>query len=209
MMKRARKAVGGGAKADGIFDKYADTSADTIGPEGVERFCTDLGLDPSDKRVLLLAWKMRAKRMGYFSRDEFQTGLAALKATTVAQVKRALPALEEQIDMDPEAFHDFCTFAFKFCLTEPMQKLIDVPTACQMLQIVMPAEPLQPLFVDFLQAQTEYKVVNFDQWTSFLRFTQDVKPDLSNYDESQAWPLLLDNFVEWGRERLAQPIDLT
>ena len=44
-------------------------------------------------------------------------GLAALKATTVAQVKRALPALEEQIDMDPEAFHDFCTFAFKFCLT--------------------------------------------------------------------------------------------
>jgi hypothetical protein len=35
----------------------------------------------------------------------------------VAQVKRALPALEEQIDMDPEAFHDFCTFAFKFCLT--------------------------------------------------------------------------------------------
>ena len=58
---------------------------------------------------------------------------------------------------------------------EPMQKLIDVPTACQMLQIVMPAEPLQPLFVDFLQAQTEYKVVNFDQWTSFLRFTQDVR----------------------------------
>ena len=56
-----------------------------------------------------------------------------------------------------------------------MQKLIDVPTACQMLQIVMPAEPLQPLFVDFLQAQTEYKVVNFDQWTSFLRFTQDVR----------------------------------
>ena len=35
----------------------------------------------------------------------------------MAQVKRALPALEEQIDMDPEAFHDFCTFAFKFCLT--------------------------------------------------------------------------------------------
>ena len=35
----------------------------------------------------------------------------------MAQVKRALPALEEQIDIDPEAFHDFCTFAFKFCLT--------------------------------------------------------------------------------------------
>jgi Cullin binding len=58
---------------------------------------------------------------------------------------------------------------------EPSQKLIDIPTACQMLQIVMPHEPLQPLFVDFLQQQAEYKVVNFDQWTSFLRFTQDVR----------------------------------
>lgn len=27
-----------------------------------------------------------------------------------------------------------------------------------------------------------------------------IKPDLSNYDENQAWPLLLDNFVEWARK---------
>ena len=26
-----------------------------------------------------------------------------------------------------------------------------------------------------------------------------VKPDLSNFDESQAWPVLLDNFVDWAR----------
>ncbi len=58
---------------------------------------------------------------------------------------------------------------------EPTQKLIDIDTAVQMLTIVMPSEPLQPPFCDFLQQQTEYKVVNFDQWTSFLRFTQDVR----------------------------------
>lgn len=28
-----------------------------------------------------------------------------------------------------------------------------------------------------------------------------VKPDFSNYDESQAWPLLLDNYVEWVKEK--------
>jgi hypothetical protein len=31
-----------------------------------------------------------------------------------------------------------------------------------------------------------------------------IKPDFSNFDESQAWPVLLDNFVDWGRDRLAQ-----
>jgi len=30
-----------------------------------------------------------------------------------------------------------------------------------------------------------------------------VKPDLSNFDESQAWPVLLDNFVDWARGRPA------
>ena len=44
----------------------------------------------------------------------------------------------------------------------------------QMLGIVMPSDPLRPMFCEFLQQQTEYKVVNFDQWTSFLRFSQEV-----------------------------------
>jgi DCN1-like protein 4/5 len=44
--------------------------------------------------------------------------------------------------------------------------------------------------------------MNMDQWTGFLRFCEEVeiKPDLSNYDESQAWPLLVDNYVEWARK---------
>jgi len=50
--------------------------------------------------------------------------------------------------------------------------------------------------------QTEYKAMNMDQWTGFLHFCEEVeiKPDLSNYDESQAWPLLVDNYVEWARK---------
>ena len=41
---------------------------------GIEAFCKDLGLDPSDRKILILAWKMGAKRMGYFTRDEFCYG---------------------------------------------------------------------------------------------------------------------------------------
>ena len=43
-------------------------------PVGVEALCSDLGLDPADRKVLLLAWKMDAQRMGYFSRAEFERG---------------------------------------------------------------------------------------------------------------------------------------
>ena len=43
-------------------------------PAGTERLCNDLGLDPADRKVLLLAWKMGAQRMGYFSKKEFERG---------------------------------------------------------------------------------------------------------------------------------------
>lgn len=32
-------------------------------------------------------------------------------------------------------------------------------------------------------------------------FAQISYPDLSNYDPELAWPLILDNFVEWVREK--------
>jgi hypothetical protein len=33
-----------------------------------------------------------------------------------------------------------------------------------------------------------------------------VSPDCSNFDESQAWPLLLDNYVEYVRKQQQQAL---
>jgi len=95
--------------------------------------------------------------------------------------------------------------------------------------------PQTHICIATMQEQSEYKAMNLDQWSAFLRFCDEVwicrflghsfiqnrslfncldltlflsacspclqiKPDLSNYDESQAWPLLLDNYVEWARK---------
>jgi hypothetical protein len=40
----------------------------------------------------------------------------------------------------------------------------------------------------------------YDYCGIWVLFMCQIKPDLSNYDESQAWPLLLDNYVEWARK---------
>jgi DCN1-like protein 4/5 len=39
-------------------------------------------------QVLLLAWKMGASRMGYFSRAEFTTGLKALNALSLDKLRK-------------------------------------------------------------------------------------------------------------------------
>ena len=43
-------------------------------------------------QVLLLAWKMRASRMGYFSRQEFTTGLKLLNAPSLDKLRKVKPA---------------------------------------------------------------------------------------------------------------------
>ena len=63
------------------------------------------------------------------------------------------------------------------CVQEPQQKILDIETAVQMLQVVLPEsnEHLEP-FTRFLKEQSEYKYMNLDQWTSFYRFSEEVSP---------------------------------
>jgi len=49
------------------------------GPEGVETFCRELGVEPENVALLVLAWKMGAKQMGYFTQEEWLTGLKDLQ----------------------------------------------------------------------------------------------------------------------------------
>nr|GLL20327.1 chitotriosidase-1-like [Ipomoea trifida] len=81
---------------DNLFNTYANKSLGSIDPDGVEALCSDLGVDHTDVRVLMLAWKMKAKRQGYFSQDEWQLGLKALQADTITKLKKALPKLEAE-----------------------------------------------------------------------------------------------------------------
>ena len=148
---------------------------------------------------------MGAKKMGFFTREEFKQGFTELGVATLAGLKKALPGLEVRLK-DPQAFHEFYGFAFSFCLTvggcgsaswrvgggtkgvgacclgapppsfphpslpphlpphsshlqDPGQKIIDVDTAAQMLQLAMPQGRFVKQFSEFLLSQTVGVVV--------------------------------------------------
>ena len=69
-----------------------------------------------------------------------------------------------------------------------------------MLQLLLAKQwSLYPSFHSFLE-QSKYKVLNKDQWCNILEFSRSISPDLRNYDEDGAWPVMLDEFVDWHRK---------
>ncbi|KAK8645150.1 hypothetical protein V6N13_118999 [Hibiscus sabdariffa] len=172
-------------------------------PEGIEALCSDLGVDYTDVRILMLAWKLKAEKQGYFTQDEWQTGLKALGVDSLTKLKKALPELEKEVE-EPSNYEDFYIYAFQYCLTEEKQKSVDIESICELLNLVLGVQfrPQVDSLVEYLKVQNDYKVINADQWINFLRFCKEISfPDLENYDATQAWPLILDNFVEWMREK--------
>lgn len=80
----AGKSVRSTAAYDALFDAYKEADAETMGPEGVERLCSDMAVDPSDVSLLVLAWTMGAARMGYLTREEWAAGAPQLGGSTSA-----------------------------------------------------------------------------------------------------------------------------
>ncbi|MGH0138664.1 UNVERIFIED_CONTAM: hypothetical protein FKN15_031920 [Acipenser sinensis] len=52
-------------------------SDDVVGPEGMEKFCEDIGVEPENVVMLVLAWKLDAQNMGYFTLQEWLKGMVS------------------------------------------------------------------------------------------------------------------------------------
>ncbi|XP_032884304.1 DCN1-like protein 4 isoform X2 [Amblyraja radiata] len=180
------------------FYEYAG-SDDVIGPEDMEKFCEDIGVEPENVVMLVLAWKLDAQSMGYFSLQEWLKGMTLLQCDTTEKLRNSLDYLRSLLN-EPTNFKLVYRYAFDFA-REKDQRSLEISTAKCMLGLLLGKTwPLFPAFHQFLE-QSKYKVINKDQWCNVLEFSRTINLDLSNYDEDGAWPVLLDEFVEWFKDR--------
>lgn len=166
-----------------------------LGPEGMEKFCEDIGVEPENVVMLVLAWKMNARQMGFFSLQEWLKGLTELQCDTVQKVQNKLDYLRSVLN-DQTQFKSIYRYAYDFARDKD-QRSMDMDTAKAMLQLLLGKHwSLFGQFNLFLE-HSKYKVINKDQWCNILEFSRTILNDLTNYDVDGAWPVMLDEFVEW------------
>lgn len=194
-------------KISAVFDVYKDTHEDLILAEGIEKLCKDLEVKPEDFKVLVLAWKFGAEQMCRFTREEFYRGMRELKTDNVKGIQARLPDCVAEVLSDPIMFKDLYRFAFRFGLdTELGQRILPVEMANSLWRVVFSQrEPaLLNRWIHFLEAHPHIRGIPRDTWNMFLNFVETVDNDLSTYDDTEAWPSLFDDFVEYENDMLNQ-----
>jgi len=190
-------------KIDQLFNKYRDPNeSDKITADGTLKMLQDLKLSPDNRLVLIMVWKMKAATQCEFSREEFQCGLLELGVDSIDKLRNKLAIVEAETSKDPGKFRDLYVFSFAYA-KNPTQKGIELDMAIPYWHILLHGRfPLLNLWTQFLTEQHKRSIPR-DTWVLLLDFCQTISPDLSNYDEEGAWPVLIDDFVEWARPRIS------
>jgi len=200
--------AGGAEKRDAVmemFEKYREKEEggpEQIGPEGIFELCNDMKLEPTDVRLLILAWKLGAEQQGYFSKSEWQRGMEGLRADSAETLSARLDSLNRQLASmtASPSFREFYRFSFRFSRQDG-QKALEVDTVKALLVTVLPTSHRHvERLIRFLDATPSIRGFNEDQWTSFLLFSHDVAVDFSNFDPDGAWPSMLDDYVEYCKK---------
>ncbi|KAJ3015028.1 UNVERIFIED_CONTAM: DCN1-like protein 1 [Siphonaria sp. JEL0065] len=186
------------SKLSKLFDTYKDADDDIIGVEGTERLCEDLEVDPTDVVTLVLAFHLKCENMCEFSRAGWNEGWAKLNCESLDDMKRAVSHMRSDLD-DTQKFREIYLFTFNFAKAEN-QKSLDKSTAIAFWQLLFTGKYKHiDAWLEFLEDHKN--AISKDTWVQFLDFSKKYPDGFDGYEDDGAWPVLIDEFVEFVQDQ--------
>ena len=194
---------------DGKFEKVAARHGAqdlVIGDFGMVALLAAAGIPDSDEQSeQLFAWQCKAKEMGVLTREEFRRGMTALGLSSLEGMPAALVQVRQGLKDGP-TFSAFYQFLYDY-VKGPERRTLDVDEAVMLWRMWLlngpdAARPFRHLdhFIEWLEAESPDPITK-DLWNQLLIFIHSVDPQLSAYDPNDAWPVRIDEFVEWLKKK--------
>ncbi|CAI5732481.1 unnamed protein product [Peronospora destructor] len=189
---------------DAVFERFLDPDVEeaSITDEGILAFCDALGIDAQDPVMLALSCAMEAEAMGVYTRPEFRRGMHKLHCHSIEDLRGKLSTLRNQM-RDRTQFSTIYSFTFGFS-KDSAQKSLALELAVELWEFLLPGHfHWHHHWMQYVRRNSR-SVVSKDLWLQVLDFGLQIKPDLSNFDENEAWPVLLDDFAAHMQELITK-----
>jgi DCN1-like protein 1/2 len=114
------------------------------------------------------------------------------------KLRQKLLSIESDLNNQNEKFKEMYQFTFNFA-KNPCQKSLDLEDAIAYWNMILAERfPYLQMWIDFLREHHKRNIPK-DTWNLLFDFSLVINKDFSNYDEEGAWPVLIDDFVEYAR----------
>jgi len=192
------------SKIEDLFNYYRGES-DVIEGSDMEKLFADLEVEGTDIITIIFAWKLNASTIGEFTKSEWTEGLTLLKCDTIEKLKAKMSSLREVLSQEQE-FKDFYNFVFMYG-KENTQKSLDLEMAIMLWKLILKGKfQFLDMWTSWLE-ENRKNSISKDEWQLLLDFANVIDPDMSNYNPEEAWPVLIDDFVAYGRKKLEEEKD--
>jgi DCN1-like protein 1/2 len=201
-----------------IFDKYQKKPGepDTIEVNGTMIYFQELSAGEGIDQFIV-SELLQCPTFGEITRDGFTKGWGELGVDTLDRQKKIIAARRASVASDPNLKKNVYSYAFKLGLQPMNQRSVPKEYAIEFWKVLL-APPMvnwktksRDWLADWLEFvdKSNTKGVNKDVWEQTIKFAEETLKDesLKWWDETSAWPALIDEFVEWIREKYGNPVN--
>ena len=168
-------------------------------------FITDhLGL-PEDSllQFYIMTLGMGTPKLGHIQFDHFKHLFEFAKVQTMTELKKAVPRLEKDMH-EPKTYEEMYKQLYEAFLVKNLS--MDFEYAESLWGVLLKDFKLGKEFGEYLEHLGPKKPLKChkDLWMMMYEFAQVVRNIEKDYSEGDAWPVFLDNFAEFVREKNAK-----
>jgi len=188
-------------KINKLFLAYADLDQDIITSNGIIKLCNDINMKDEEIIMLILSFHLNSTKFGKYTRIDFINGLESLRIDNLISLKEAIIKMKSDYDNNIDTLRK--VYLFSFQLAAQHSKTLNTDVAVALIKVLLLNRYFFiTYYCEFMKIQQhKLSYITKDQWTCFLEFCINIKEDLSNYQSSDGWPTLLDEFVEWMKTK--------
>ncbi|KAJ5525219.1 DUF298 domain protein [Penicillium frequentans] len=198
-----------------VFESYRDPDTDEedqFGIDGAMKYFQDLEVALDEIVVLGVAELCQCPAMGEFTKEGFLNGWKLVGCSTISQMRKHIQTLRKEIPEQPTVFRRVYRYSFLLSRLQG-QRGVQFEIAAEQWRLFFDessggikgnteTSPWLDWWLEYMEKRGT-KVISKDLWEQLEVFLRKALEDenLDFWDADAAWPGLIDEFVDFVKEK--------